>query len=155
VVWSVIETLQTPKALDRWGEFATLQVLLIFWNAGRFMRLWFVCCVLLFVTAQGYDWISHQAWLVMPDLSLPWLLLGGIGLAIASNRTAFPSASSPQSQRDIPSTVVPPTAPPFSQVPSSGSGTTEPPAVPNPPLKPAASPSISFEIPRQKTRLDA
>ncbi|MEM6713751.1 MAG: hypothetical protein AAF622_01620 [Cyanobacteria bacterium P01_C01_bin.147] len=51
-----------------------------------FMALWLLCCVLLFVTSCGYDWLSHQSWFFTPELSLPWLVLGGLGLAIASNR---------------------------------------------------------------------
>ncbi|MGF1457434.1 MAG: hypothetical protein ACFBSG_00250 [Leptolyngbyaceae cyanobacterium] len=49
------------------------------------MTLWFLCCVLLFIASRGYDWISHQGWFLTPELSLPWLVLGGLGLAIASN----------------------------------------------------------------------
>ncbi|MEL6381174.1 MAG: hypothetical protein AAFQ89_01620 [Cyanobacteria bacterium J06626_18] len=41
---------------------------------------------MLFIAAQIYDWISHQAW-ITADLSLPWVILGGVGLAIASNRS--------------------------------------------------------------------
>lgn len=53
------------------------------------MHLWLLCCVLLFATSQGYDWISHQAWFTVPELALPWVVLGGLGLAIASNRDAW------------------------------------------------------------------
>ncbi|WP_008308984.1 hypothetical protein [Leptolyngbya sp. PCC 6406] len=49
------------------------------------MRLWLLCCGVIFAGAQGYDWLSHQGWFTHPDLGLPWLVLGGLGLAIASN----------------------------------------------------------------------
>ena len=53
------------------------------------MALWLLCCVLLFMTSRGYDWLSHQSWFMAPELSLPWVMLGGLGLAIASNRDVW------------------------------------------------------------------
>lgn len=61
------------------------------------MSLWLLCCLLLFVGARGYDWISHQSWFLAPELSLPWVILGGIGLAIASNRPALTASTKPES----------------------------------------------------------
>ncbi|NER84087.1 MAG: hypothetical protein F6K42_32015 [Leptolyngbya sp. SIO1D8] len=57
------------------------------------MRLWLLCCALLFITAQTYDWISHQSWFITPHLSLPWIILGGVGLAIASNHSTLKAIS--------------------------------------------------------------
>lgn len=112
------------------------------------MRLWLLCCIFLFGATQLYDWGSHQAWLAA-DLSLPWVLLGGVGLAIASNRTTLkktfrktPEAVSPLSEA--------------SQVPKGGhqATTIEAAAIsvdkpPQPPDK-----SISFEIPKRRRSRD-
>ncbi len=76
------------NSLDRLGEFATLQWSFFVKYAIAVMALWLLCCVLLFITSRGYDWLSHQNWFLVPELSLPWIVLGGLGLAIASNDEA-------------------------------------------------------------------
>jgi hypothetical protein len=57
------------------------------------MNLWFLCCVLVFIASQGYGWLNQQSWFVESDLALPWIMLGGLGLAIASNYQRQSTAS--------------------------------------------------------------
>lgn len=76
------------------------------------MNLWFLCCLLMFMVSQGYGWLNQQPWFVVPDLALPWILLGGVGLAIASNRQpgSVPShldQLGSQDSPDSPSTLQP------------------------------------------------
>jgi hypothetical protein len=87
------------------------------------MQLWLVCCLVLFAVAEGW-----QGWGQI-DLSLPLVLIGGIGLAIASQPWSWPPASPPKSLE-----VTPPPAP---QMP--------------PPVQPGRS-SISFDIAKPKAR---
>lgn len=134
-------------SLDRLGEFATLHGVIasyLYQVAIASMALWLLCCVLLFITSRGYVWLSHQSWFLAPELSLPWLLLGGIGLAIASNRQAWP--------KDL--TQLPPPAIGHSKMTpnrqpgldkTSVSSTATIPAAPKATQRPRS--SISFEIP--------
>lgn len=104
------------------------------------MRLWLVCCVLLFMTAQGYDWVSHHGWLHLQAVPLPWMILGGVGLAIASNRSTIQHLRGRQ-VTPPPLPTVPPVCPP-SHTPTA----IAPPDIrPSPPRK-----SISFEIPQHQ-----
>lgn len=57
------------------------------------MQFWFVCCVLLFAVFHAYAWIAHRA-LALPQLGLPWAILGGVGLAIASNYNSLKAIDS-------------------------------------------------------------
>lgn len=66
------------------------------------MALWLLCCILLFITSRGYDWLSQQSWFGTPELSLPWLVLGGLGLAIASNYKAWQSLTTPKTAATVP-----------------------------------------------------
>ncbi|MGD1941939.1 MAG: hypothetical protein ACFB0G_11560 [Leptolyngbyaceae cyanobacterium] len=111
------------------------------------MHLWLLCCVLLFLASQGYDWISHQAWFMAPELALPWVVLGGIGLAIASNRAAFAPLLSPSSRR-----AVPPAAPSTASPPSAATKLPTPPptVVTHPTDRPPKSQSVSFKISRKQ-----
>jgi len=57
------------------------------------MQLWLVCCLILFIATEGWQRLSHV------DLSLPLVLIGGIGLAIGSQswpRSIPPPAPSSQ-----------------------------------------------------------
>lgn len=122
--------------------------------AIAFMALWLLCCVLLFITSRGYDWLSHQSWFLVPELSLPWLMLGGLGLALASNRDVLHWAN----QRFQPSQATQATMPPAisTSAPSSPSvvaGASQPPiwAAPGSPVQQpskeiASKTSISFKI---------
>ncbi|MEL6762255.1 MAG: hypothetical protein AAFO87_01110 [Cyanobacteria bacterium J06607_6] len=110
------------------------------------MHLWLLCCVLLFLASQGYEWISHQAWFMAPELALPWVVLGGIGLAIASNRATFAPLLSPP-RRPAASSVTPSTA----SRPAAGP---PPPTAPKavvaqPTDHPPKSQSVSFKISRK------
>lgn len=105
------------------------------------MRLWLSCCALLFALTQGYQWFLHHTAFSISTLPLPWAILGGIGLAIASNR----SLSQQSSDLSTPSVI-------SAQAQSSISKAEQPvqkmePA--SPPTSPATHPqksSISFEI---------
>ncbi len=50
------------------------------------MRLWLLCCILLFAATQGYEWLVHQVNFVVPPVPWPLAVIGGMALAIASNR---------------------------------------------------------------------
>lgn len=49
------------------------------------MKLWIVCCVILFGAFELYQWICRVSWFADVQLSLPVAVAGGIVLAIASN----------------------------------------------------------------------
>jgi hypothetical protein len=108
------------------------------------MRLWLVCCVLMFSAAQGYQWIGQQSWFTDPGLSLPWLILGGAGLAIASNLSMMRQFQLPLAH---------PSPPTLSASPSEASDTLPSPSgIDPPPPGKAQVPkqsSISFEIPKK------
>ncbi|MEM7648839.1 MAG: hypothetical protein AAF283_06650 [Cyanobacteria bacterium P01_A01_bin.70] len=81
-----------------------------------------------------------------PELALPWVVLGGIGLAIASNRATFAPLLSPPSRR-----AGPPVTPATASRPAAG---------PQPPTSPQTigaqptdqspkSQSVSFKISRK------
>lgn len=53
------------------------------------MWLWLLCCGVLFVGTQTYQWLGHQPWFGTPQWGWPWLGLGGLGLAIASNYGSY------------------------------------------------------------------
>ncbi|HEY9889451.1 MAG TPA: hypothetical protein V6D02_13690 [Candidatus Obscuribacterales bacterium] len=115
------------------------------------MQLWLLCCFLLFIMLQGYDWLSHQAWFGAPALTLPWVVLGGIGLAIASNRHNWQPwrTSAPQGNREGESAIAPAPLPtdPAPQIPRQPSAA--------PPLgsaKTGQPASISFDIGQAKAR---
>ncbi|MBE7384573.1 MAG: hypothetical protein F6J95_024555 [Leptolyngbya sp. SIO1E4] len=105
------------------------------------MRLWLLCCALLFIVAKGYDWITHQIWFQFPDLSLPWIVLGGIGLAIASNRVDFKPTSHQSVDASAPLPDLSGVAEANPMVPPA-----EHPIAPVPPRAEAKQTSISFEI---------
>jgi len=110
------------------------------------MRLWLVCCALLFIAAQGYDWVIGQIG-DLPELSMPWIILGGLGLAIASNLSTFkiPSSSPPKTVNK----------PPVDPQPMLSEGTGPPvPSAIAPPVAQSLpkSGSISFEMPKKSPR---
>ena len=111
------------------------------------MALWLLCCILLFITSRGYDWLSHQSWFAMPELSLPWLVLGGLGLAIASNYSAWQSLTTSSTLPDATDNLGPPTVSTTSVV-TDAPAKSQPPAV-NSARQPA---SISFKVATPKTR---
>ncbi|MGD1904679.1 MAG: hypothetical protein ACFB0C_01650 [Leptolyngbyaceae cyanobacterium] len=107
------------------------------------LRLWLLCCGVMFVVSQGYEWASHQAWFGMPHLSLPWLILGGIGLAIASNRTELKSLTSTPPQSPLASA---PAATETTVLPTA----TVPEKAPTQSPQDSKAASISFEINSQR-----
>jgi uncharacterized membrane protein len=115
------------------------------------MNLWLLCCVLLFITSQGYSWLSQQAWFVAPDLGLPWILLAGTGLAIASNRHAFQKSVSATQQKTELTTQGSRAA--GHNPPAHGpSSAIAPPKQSSPrQAHPAKKPSISFEISQRRS----
>ncbi len=115
------------------------------------MRLWLVCCVLMFAAAQGYEWVGRQLWFADPDLSLPWLLLGGAGLAIASNLGAVQQLWPAPSTRAGASSAPSPTqsSPAFTN-PAPGPDPAGGPTAkkPSPKGTGVGQTSISFEVPK-------
>jgi hypothetical protein len=109
------------------------------------MRLWLLCCALLFAATQGYEWIQHQAWFVAPELFSPWVVLGGVGLAIASNR--FARSSDSRQPRQQGSQATPSLTPPS---PWEASQTTT--VTSTTPKTPRPRSTISFEIAKPKVR---
>ncbi len=89
------------------------------------MQLWLVCCLVLFTAAEGW-----QRWGQI-DLSLPLVLIGGIGLAIASQSWPRPTPPTCQSSK-----AVAPPSPVPEIAPSTRSGRS----------------SISFEIAKPKAK---
>jgi hypothetical protein len=77
------------------------------------MKLWIVSFLLLFFAAETAQWLGQLPWLNGLELSTPLTILGGVGLAIASN-------SSHRSKRPLPDSGVtapkPPEAPPTPQL---------------------------------------
>ncbi len=53
------------------------------------MKLWLVCFLILFFGAEAVQWFGQLPWVSGVELSLPLTVVGGIGLAIASNRGAL------------------------------------------------------------------
>jgi hypothetical protein len=104
------------------------------------MWLWLVCSVVLFGLFQGYDWVSQQSWLGLPDLGLPWLALSGLGLAIASNLSVWKSWSSYRG-----------TAATASSLPSPSQPEASPRVTPLPTKVAPLPVSISFEIRRSSS----
>ena len=49
------------------------------------MKLWLVSFLILFSGAEAIQWFAHLQWFGGVELSLPAVVMGGIGLAIASN----------------------------------------------------------------------
>ncbi|HEY9878010.1 MAG TPA: hypothetical protein V6D29_06115 [Leptolyngbyaceae cyanobacterium] len=106
------------------------------------MNLWLVCFFLLFLGAEGLQWIGQVGGLGEIDLSWTMTVLGGVGLAIASNYRFSRQPISSQPQETVISNSPAQTAtaqplpdasqPPFQESKSSAQ----------------AKPSISFEIPK-------
>ncbi len=78
------------------------------------MKLWLVCFLLLFGVAETAQWFGQLAWFDSVDLSLPLTIVGGVGLAIASNYAtlfgrSWPGAITPKpAPPPQPSTMPPP-----------------------------------------------
>jgi hypothetical protein len=49
------------------------------------MRLWLVSFLILFFGAEGLQWFGQLHWFSGVEFSVPVVVIGGIGLAIASN----------------------------------------------------------------------
>jgi hypothetical protein len=98
------------------------------------MRFGLVCFGLLFMGIEFYQWVAHLTWLGDLDLSLPMTLVGGVGLAIASN---YKSRSA-----RLGSTVEPVIHPPAEPPPT----VTPQPAPPSMTTAVADKSSISFKV---------
>ncbi len=59
------------------------------------MKIWLMCFGLLFVGAELFQWAIQ---LKIGQFSGGWLILGGMGLAAASNAAHFPQRSAIQSE---------------------------------------------------------
>lgn len=66
------------------------------------MKLWLVCFLILFFGAEAVQWFSHLPWVSSVELSLPLTIVGGIGLAIASNYRNWPTFGTPPAQPEAP-----------------------------------------------------
>lgn len=53
------------------------------------MKLWLVCFLILFCGAETAQWLGQLPWVSGVELSLPLTVVGGVGLAIASNYGAL------------------------------------------------------------------
>jgi hypothetical protein len=58
--------------------------------------LWSTLC-----RGGGISVLSHQAWFLHPDLGWPWVILGGLGLAIASHYPALKTLWQPSPPADL------------------------------------------------------
>lgn len=96
------------------------------------MKLWLVCFLLLFGVAETAQWLGQLTWFDSVELSLPLTVVGGVGLAIASNyATLFgrsqPSAIAPKPAPPLPNTPplpIPPVAAPSQATQPSRKGDT-------------------------------
>lgn len=113
------------------------------------MKLWFVSFLILFFGAEALQWFAQVHWFGGVELSIPAVVIGGVGLAIASNYRQFQALGLlPElwSDAPLPSPVAekrPPSPPPI----ATDSEVSQPAA------EPAAKPekSISFEIPKPRS----
>lgn len=107
------------------------------------MKLWLVCFLMLFWAVEATQGIS-QAPLALTPLPLPWVLMGGVALAIAANyRPALAASAKPTHLPALDASKSTAQAPKGSPM--------EPPNVADPSLPASAplvakQPSISFEI---------
>lgn len=88
------------------------------------MQLWLVCFLLLFFGAEGLQWLGQMPGLGAVDLSVPGMVLGGIGLAIASNyrhqhRKPPLPPDGPRQAEAPPASPIAPRMPSFLRSPSS------------------------------------
>jgi hypothetical protein len=77
------------------------------------MKLWLVCFFALFFGAESIQWFSQLHWFSGVELSLPMVLVGGAGLAIASNYRYLQSLGlfpEPASRLSSPASPQPPTS---------------------------------------------
>lgn len=82
------------------------------------MNLWVLCVVVLFVGVEGMQWLGQFPLPSPMDFSQPWMILAGVGLAIASTRSlrreALPSDQSqepPKVDSSAPAPAQPPAQP--------------------------------------------
>lgn len=105
------------------------------------MKLWLVCFLILFFGAEAVQWFGHLPWVSSVELSLPLTVLGGIGLAIASNYRNWPAFSPPPAQ---------PKSPPLPSPTPQPSPTIATPA--KAPKVSRKADTISFEIKKTQTK---
>jgi len=113
------------------------------------MKLWLVSFLVLFFGAEAIQWFAHLHWFSGVELSLPVVVIGGIGLAIASNYRQFQALGLlPEMfpNRELPSTPEPSTAtateaapPPVEETPAAATTNSR-----------TKENSISFEIRKPK-----
>ena len=78
------------------------------------MKLWLVCFLLLFGVAETAQWFGQLAWFGSVELSLPLTIVGGVGLAVASNYATLFGRSQPGAI--APKPAPPPATPPIPPV---------------------------------------
>ncbi|MEM9904189.1 MAG: hypothetical protein AAF921_04105 [Cyanobacteria bacterium P01_D01_bin.44] len=109
------------------------------------MRFGLICFLALFFGTELVQWVTHLPWLSEFELSLPLALLGGSGLAIASNYKQL-NGLLPPPQAGQPDTAIAPNPAASSPATShSAAPSTKPALSPQSPSQPSSS-SISFKI---------
>ncbi|MGG6238127.1 hypothetical protein ACQ4N7_05760 [Nodosilinea sp. AN01ver1] len=108
------------------------------------MKLWLVCFLILFFGAETAQWLGQLPWVGSAELSLPLTVVGGIGLAVASNYRHWPGLGAIAAKAEAP--PLPTASPPPS--------TTVAASVP-PPKGSRRTNSISFEIKKPQGSKDA
>jgi len=113
------------------------------------MKLWLVSFLILFFGAEAIQWILQFHWFSGVELSLPVVVMGGIGLAVASNYRQFQAlgllpemfpAAEPLASKETPTRSLTESTPPHLEK--------SPPVETTPTLKKGN--SISFEIHKPK-----
>lgn len=108
------------------------------------MNLWVVCVVVLLMGVEGIQWLGQFSWPSLVDFSQPWMVVAGVGLAIASIRSlrnqALPSDPSQETPKvsAVETSLIHPSATVVDAPVSSSARRTGP--------KPSGSASISFDI---------
>ncbi len=82
-------------------------------DPAHVMNLWLVCFFILFFGAETAQWLGQLPWLGSMELSLPLTVVGGIGLAIASNYRNWSTADPgrPPTETPLPPVAAPPSPP--------------------------------------------
>ncbi len=99
------------------------------------MQFWAICIVCVYVGLGVFNWVTGLHWLA--EFSLPLSVLGGVGLAIASNIPATPAApTSTEAATDVSTTTTP----------EASAEAIEAPGISTAPATQPKAPSISFTI---------
>ncbi|MEM8807764.1 MAG: hypothetical protein AAGF01_17225 [Cyanobacteria bacterium P01_G01_bin.38] len=109
------------------------------------MRFGLICFLALFFGTELVQWVAHLPWLSEFELSLPLTLLGGGGLAIASNYKHL-NGLLPLPQAGQPDTAIAPNPAASNPTTSNSAAPSTHPALSPPPPSQTSASSISFKI---------